>query len=537
LIYPLMKGVINSSIHILTRKMGKREMTDHIEIKAALSVGEAGKLTGIAWPFGEPDRVGDIIEKGAFANVELPLPMLAFHNQAETVGLWERVEEKADGLHIEGRLLLDDVARAREIHALIKNKAISGLSIGFCVEKAKARAGGGRIISNLQLVEISVVAVPAHPGAQITSAKTLDDRKVNIMEENKENTTPNLAALETKIDGVADNMKALTGRVDKLEARDNRPNTGEGTPQEKGLEVKAFGTYLRQGKEALGEEERKALTLGNAAQAGYLAPPEFGDEIIKLLRELSPIRQYANVKAMSGAEIIWPRRKASTQAVWVGETDDRTASEPQYEQVTIKPHEMATYTDISRQLLEDNAYNLEAELQSDLAESFAITEGSAFVTGTGTGQPMGLLTSTQIQTVTAATLTADTVIDLFYSLPSFHAQNGTFVMNRNTLAAVRKLKDSNGAYIWQESIRDGQPATLLGRPVVEAVDMPDPAKNNTPIIFGDLSGYRIMDRIGFEILVDPYTLATKGMTRFHARRRVGADVTNPDRLKKLKLTA
>jgi len=148
-----------------------------------------------------------------------------------------------------------------------------------------------------------------------------------------------------------------------------------------------------------------------------------------------------------------------------------------------------------------------------------------------------LLTSSQIQTVSVATLTADTVIDLFYSLPSFHAQNGTFVMNRNTLAAVRKMKDSNGAYIWQESIRDGQPATLLGRPVVEAVDMPDPAKNNTPIIFGDLSGYRIMDRIGFEILVDPYTLATKGMPRFHARRRVGGDVTNPDRLKKLKLTA
>jgi len=509
-------------------------MTDRIEVKAALSIGDEGKLIGIAWPFGEPDRVGDVIEKGAFANVELPLPMLAFHNQAETVGVWERVEEKQDGLHIEGRLLLDDVARAREIHALIKEKAVRGLSIGFCATKAKARTGGGRIISNLQLVEISVVAVPAHPGAQITSAKTLDDRKANEMEDNKDNTLPNL---ETKVDGVAENIKALTGRIDKLEAQGNRPNTGEGMAQEKTVEVKAFGTYLRQGREALGDEERKALTVGNAAQAGYLAPQEFGDEIIKLLRELSPIRQYANVKAMSGAEIIYPRRKASTQAVWVGETEDRTASQPEYEQVTIKPYEMATYTDISRQLLEDNAYNLEAELQSDLAESFAITEGSAFVKGTGVGQPMGLLNSTQIQTVSAATLTADTVIDLFYSLPSFHAQNGTFVMNRNTLAAVRKMKDNNGAYIWQESIRDGQPGTLLGRPVIEAVDMPDPAKNNTPILFGDLSGYRIMDRIGFEILVDPYTLATKGMTRFHARRRVGGDVTNPDRLKKLKLTA
>jgi len=514
-------------------------MTNRIEIKAAFSVDEAGKLAGIAWPFGEPDRVGDIIEKGAFANVELPLPMLAFHNQEETVGLWEKVEEKEDGLHIEGRLLLEDIARAREIHALIKQKAVRGLSIGFVVDKATSRAGGGRIISNLQLVEISVVAVPAHPGAQITHAKAIDGRKVNKMEKkdnNNKTDTDVLAKLDTKIDGVGETVKTLTGRLDKLEAQGNRPKVDDVATQEKGLEVKAFGTYLRLGKEALGEEERKALTLGDAAQAGYLAPQTFGDEIIKLLRELSPIRQYANVKAMSGAEIIWPRRKDSTKAVWVGEIEDRTASEPKYEQVSIKPYEMATYTDISRQLLEDNAYNLEAELQSDLAESFAITEGTAFINGTGTGQPVGLLTSTQIKEVTSAALNADTIIDLFYSLPTFHAQNGTFVMNRNTLAAVRKMKDSHGAYIWQESIREGQPGTLLGRPVVEAVDMPDPAKNKTPILFGDLSGYRIMDRIGFEILVDPYTLATKGMTRFHARRRVGGDVTNPDRLKKLKLT-
>jgi len=268
-------------------------MTDRIEVKAALSIGDEGKLTGIAWPFGEPDRVGDVIEKGAFANVELPLPMLAFHNQAETVGVWERIEEKQDGLHIEGRLLLDDVARAREIHALIKEKAVRGLSIGFCVKKAKARAGGGRIISNLQLVEISVVAVPAHPGAQIISAKTLDDRKANEMENDKNNETLNL---ETKIDGVADNIKTLTGRVDKLEAQGNRPNIGNDIPQKMTAEVKAFGIYLRQGKEVLREEERKTLTLGNAAQAGYLAPQEFGDEIIKLLRELSPIRQYASAR-------------------------------------------------------------------------------------------------------------------------------------------------------------------------------------------------------------------------------------------------
>jgi HK97 family phage major capsid protein len=126
---------------------------------------------------------------------------------------------------------------------------------------------------------------------------------------------------------------------------------------------------------------------------------------------------------------------------------------------------------------------------------------------------------------------------MFHKLPNAHAQNAVWLMNRNTLGTIRKWKDGQGRYLVLDPISEGAPTTLLGRPVVEAVDMADIGANAYPIMFGDLQGYRIVDRVGLSLLRDPYTLATKGQVRFHARRRVGGDVTHPDRFVKLKVAA
>lgn len=142
------------------------------EIKAALSVSDAGEITGLAWPFGSADRVGDMIEKGAFAGAAGPLPMLFGHNPNDPVGVWEATTETDTGLEVRGRLLVEQVERAREVRALVQAGAVTGLSIGFSTKKASARKGGGRTITSLELVEISLVTVPAHPGARIRSAKT-----------------------------------------------------------------------------------------------------------------------------------------------------------------------------------------------------------------------------------------------------------------------------------------------------------------------------------------------------------------------------
>lgn len=133
---------------------------------------ESGAISGLAWKFGAPDRIGDWIEPGAFKGVKLPLPMLFGHDLNDPVGAWDRVEEKADGLHVAGRLLVDEVARAREVRALVKAGAVRGLSIGFVTRKAAARSGGGRTIKALELFEVSLVSAPMHPGAKVTSAKS-----------------------------------------------------------------------------------------------------------------------------------------------------------------------------------------------------------------------------------------------------------------------------------------------------------------------------------------------------------------------------
>jgi HK97 family phage major capsid protein/HK97 family phage prohead protease len=517
-------------------------MTDRLELKAALTVDDAGTITGIAWPFGSPDRVGDVIEKGAIASPEV-LPMLFAHDQAQVIGVWDEISETPEGLTVKGRLLVDDVERAREVRAMIRTKAVSGLSIGFRTKAAKPRQRG-RTITALDLHEISVVAVPSHPGAQITSIKAADGTA-----DQKETTLEN-EELEVKNDPVIspEDLKALKADVATIKAKLNRPtaanNNHPAAQNDNGIEQKAFVSYLRRGIERISPDEVKALTVSDSANGGYLAPAEFGSELIKLLNEYSPIRSYARVVSISSPEITYPRRVSGTAAMWVDETADRTESGMTFEQVKLTPFELATFTDVSTKLLEDNAYGLEGELLADYAESFGKTEGVAFVKGTGTGQPKGIMTATgikEVKTGVAATFPttnpADVIVGMYHAIATSHAQNGAWLMNRNTLSVIRQWKDGTGRYLVLDPITAGGVMTLLGRPIVEMPDMDDIGAGKFPILFGDLTGYRIIDRVGLSTLRDPYSLATKGQVRFHARKRVGADLTHPDRFVKLKVSA
>lgn len=336
----------------------------------------------------------------------------------------------------------------------------------------------------------------------------------------------------------------ITARLDKMEAAINRPAVHtKGENADADLETKAFIDFARHGVERMDQKAVAALTVSTDSQGGYLAPEAFGSEILKKIVEFSPVRNYARVTSIAAPEIKLPRKLTGTAATWVSETGDRDQSDMTFEQATFTPHELATYVDVSTQLLEDNAYNLEGELAADIGEAFGKTEAGAFVTGNGTGKPKGLLTATGIAEVksgAAATLGTDpaaTIIGMFHSVPSVVAQNGVWLMNRATLGNLRTLKDGNGRFIMLDPITVGAPVTLLGRPIVEMVDMPDVAANAYPIMFGDLSGYRIIDRVGLSVLRDPYSQATKGTVRFHARKRVGGDVSHADRFLKLKVAA
>jgi HK97 family phage prohead protease len=144
---------------------------EKFEIKASFAVDDAGTIAGIAWPFGTPDRVGDIIQKGAFNVAVADLPMLLGHNPEEIIGLWDEVKETSEGLTVKGRLNVNESSRARAVRGLIQGGLISGLSIGFKT-KAATKNGRNRVISALDLLEVSVVRNPVHLGARIVSAKS-----------------------------------------------------------------------------------------------------------------------------------------------------------------------------------------------------------------------------------------------------------------------------------------------------------------------------------------------------------------------------
>ncbi|MFG1349655.1 phage major capsid protein [Xanthobacter autotrophicus] len=332
----------------------------------------------------------------------------------------------------------------------------------------------------------------------------------------------------------------LVERLDKIEAKLNRPASGEKKTDEPSVERKAFGTYLRLGN-AAPADELKTLTVSSDPQGGYLAPTELSAEFMRDLVEFSPIRTIAGVRTTGAASVTYPTRTNVTNAKWKGETQTSEASEPNFGQVEVQVRELNTYVDISNQLLADSGGRAEAEVRLALAEDFGKKEGSAFLTGDGVLEPHGFLRDTRIGSVPsghAVNVTGDGLITLMHSLPQFYRQRGVWVMNSGTLNKVRLLKDSNGNYLWQNAFSAGLPETILGRPVVEAVDMPDTGAGAFPVIFGDFdSGYRIVDRVDFSVLVNPYIRATEGIMRIHATRRVGGAVVRPDSLKKLLISA
>jgi HK97 family phage prohead protease len=148
-------------------------MNQIFECKAAIAIDDAGAITGTAWPFNAgPDRIGDLIEKGAFGVVIADLPMLLAHDPETPVGLWDEVRESAEGLQVKGHLFIDESKRARAVRSLIRGGLIGGLSIGFVTKSATTR-GRNRVITALDLKEISVVRSPSHPRARIDSAKSV----------------------------------------------------------------------------------------------------------------------------------------------------------------------------------------------------------------------------------------------------------------------------------------------------------------------------------------------------------------------------
>lgn len=324
--------------------------------------------------------------------------------------------------------------------------------------------------------------------------------------------------------------KQINQKLDRFETMLKRPDAAVETATVD-TAVKAFDHYLRKGENELSPEEKKSLTVGDNTAAGFLAPPEYVNELIKTVTEISPLRSIARVRPTTQKSVQMPSRTATFSAVFVAEQGTRSETTGYTtQQEEIPTHEMYALVDISEALLEDSVFNLEAEMQQEFATQFAKAEGEKFITGTGVGAPEGITINGDVGTTNSGSgtvLTANGLLDLVHAIKSDYTNNATFVFNRTTLAAIRKLQDTAGQFVFQAGmmLTGGVPNTILGFPYVEMPDMPNVSSSAKPVAFGDFSrGYMIVDRVGLAVLRDPFTQATSGNVRYYARKRVGGQV-------------
>lgn len=528
-----------------------------LELKWAADAETTGAFTGLAAAYGNIDHGGDVIAPGAFAHslnehkAAGTRPALLWqHDPTQPIGVIDHLVETPAGLEIKGRLNLD-VAKGAEAYALVKQGAMQGLSIGYAVKQSTRDSKGIRKILAAYLGEVSFVTRGMNDRAIVTNIKAAGAAEGKAMSDHIEDGAAagnadielKLAELESKAAKIDDLEKKLADaekRADEFELKINRPGVIRQKDERGEIERKAFRNFLRHGREGLDHNEVKALATSPDTQGGYLAPPDFSREIDKALVQFSPVRQAARVGATASGSVLIPRRTGAPTAGWVGELEARSEAAPTYGQVEIPIHEAACYVDVSQKLLEDAAVNVEAEVAFDLAEEFGRIEGVAFVTGDGVKKPLGFMSDANVFSTNggdAAAIKADGLISLFYAVAPAYRARGTWMLNGKTLAAIRKLKDAGtGTYVWQPALAAGQPETILGRPVVEAVDMPDVAGDAFPVVFGDFaSAYRIYDRVSISLLRDPFSVATSGLVRFHARRRVGGAVVRAEAIRKLKI--
>lgn len=348
-------------------------------------------------------------------------------------------------------------------------------------------------------------------------------------------------------------MKEHDERIARLGVKATRPALSAAA-EETAPHKKAISAYLRAGDEselkAL-DIEGKALSTGVLADGGYLVDPQTADSIASVLRSTSSIRGVANVQVVETGVFDVLIDHTDTGADWTAEAGPvNETSTPQIDRISITLHELSANPKASQRLLDDASFDVERWLADRVADRFTRAENAAFITGDGMDKPNGFLNYPivandswswgnigYVATGTAGDFSsidpADAIVDLIYALDAPYRANAVFVMNSKTAGAVRKMKDSDGRFLWSESMVAGQPSRLMGYPVVVAEDMPDIAADATAVAFGDFGqGYTIAERPDLRVLRDPYS--AKPHVLFYATKRVGGDVTDFSAIKTLK---
>ena len=339
-------------------------------------------------------------------------------------------------------------------------------------------------------------------------------------------------------------------RMERLEAMDAEMSKATSTPLTTKPDAPKTDTKVGRASDAYKEafwnharkrdsyEIRNALQVGTDTEGGYLVPDTFEKKLITSLEEENIIRKHAHVFTTSSGAHKIPVVSTRGTAAWVDEEGQIPESDDAFGQQLIGAHKISTLIKVSEELLNDSAFDLETYFATEFARRIGNAEEAAFISGNGTGKPTGILADVGgaeigVTAASETAITADEIIDLFYSLKSPYRKKAIWVLNDRTIKAIRKLKDSNGQYLWQPALHEGEFDTILGKRIYTSPFAPELGAGAKSIAFGDFSYYWIGDRQGvaFKRLNERY--AETGQVGFLASKRVDGKLILPEAIEVL----
>ncbi len=360
------------------------------------------------------------------------------------------------------------------------------------------------------------------------------------------------ATYDRMVDDV-DRMKKEIDRLEKQEAIDyemNQPTaktitekpedvTGgakEKTGRASGVYNTAFWTALR--NKSVSYDVLNALKVGEDERGGYLAPDEYEHTLIEALEDQNIFRQHAHVITTSSGDRKIPMVASKGTAAWIEEEAAYPESDDTFGMLSIGAYKLATMIKVSEELLHDSVFDVPGYIAKEFARRIGAAEEEAFFTGDGAGKPLGILSDECAEvgaTSVDSEISFDDVINLFYSLRAPYRRNAIFLMNDATVRDLRQLKNGSGDYLWQPSVIQGTPDTILNRPVYTSTFMPTLESGAKGILFGDLSYYWVADREGrtFKRLNELY--APTGQVGFLSSERVDGRLILTEAVKVLQM--
>ena len=361
-----------------------------------------------------------------------------------------------------------------------------------------------------------------------------------------------IAEFKEKLEAAGVTEVETKARMDVLEnelARRGAAGAADPDVYRESPEYKALNEYCRIGDVRLSDEQKALLRTDIAPDGGFLVTTEMDTEITKKITEVDPIRSVARVRTTGAKSLDLPIRNTIPVATYEGEADEGADSASNYENVNVVPFRQTFTSPITRDMLQDAAFNMEAEIMGDAGEAFGFGEGNGFVVGTGFKQPAGFTVNAILRAatrVTAATGVLDPEAIILLTGDLKVGYNPVYVMNRRTLALIRTFRadavsagDAASGFLWQPGMNGPVSNTINGFPYILANSMPDVADGAHGVMaFGDFRrGYTIVDRTGMSVIRDEFTLKKKAIVEFTMNRWNTGQVTLPEAIKLLQVKA